>query len=194
MHFLIKNAILLGEVIFLVGEEIKYTILPWMDTLTVGKIIPPVIGLLVGYCFVEYLLKKFNYSIRRGSLSLVTNTVWPMLLNICIFSIAYWQWAFPIATVMGLIFLSVLRHELKVAHEDELEGFRGLNKEIRKLRAEAFADLSIEEQMAYKKTVKTHKFYWWIFLPAVVIIPFLIVLLLEQFGLGDYLFQVVYFE
>ncbi len=165
-----------------------------MDQLTPGKIIPPVVGLLIAYCIFEYFFKKFNYSVRRGTLSLISNTVWPILLNTCIFTIAYWQWAFPLATVMGLIFVSVLLHELKIAYEDEKEGYRGLNKEVRKLRAEAFADLPIEEQMAYKAKVKPHKFYWWIFLPLVVIIPFLIVLLLEQLGLGDYLFQVVYYE
>ena len=178
----------------MVKEEIKYAILPWMDQLTVGKILPPVIGLLVAYCVFEYFFKKWNYSMRRGTLSLITNTVWPLLLNTCIFAVAYWQWAFPLAAVMGLIFISVLRHELKVAHEDELEGYRGVNPEVRKLRAENFADLSIEEQMAYKQTVKPHKFYWWIFWPAVIVIPFLIILLLEQLGVGDYLFQVVYYD
>ncbi len=178
----------------MVSEPLTYTILPWMDPLTVGKLLPPAIGLLVAYCIFEYFFKKWNRSVRRGTLSLITNTVWPILLNFCIFALLYWQWAFPVATVIGLIFISVLQHELKVAHEDELEGFRGLSPAIRTIRAEMFADLSIEEQMEYKKTVKPHPFHWWIFLPAVVIIPFLAILLLEQLGLGDYLFQVVYFE
>ena len=175
-------------------EELKYAILPWMDQLTAGRIVPPIIGILVAYCIFERIFKKFNYSMRRGTLSLITNTVWPILINTCIFTIAYWQWAAPISAAIGLIFVSVLFHELKIAYEDELEGFRGVNKEMRKLRAENFADLPIEEQMAYKKTVKPHKFYWWIFWPAVVIIPLLIVLLLEQLGVGNYLFQVVYYE
>ena len=178
----------------MVKEELKYAILPWMDQLTAGKIIPPVIFLLVAYCIFEFFLKKFNYTMRRGTLSLISNTVWPMLLNICIFAVAYWQWAFPLAVVMALIFISVLSHELKIAHEDELEGFVGINPELRKLRAENFSDLPIEEQMAYKKTVKPRKFYWWLFLPAVVILPFLLILLLELLGVGDYLFKVVYYK
>ncbi len=175
-------------------EPLNYTILPWMDPLSVGKIIPTVVGILVAYCIFEFFFKKYNNSVRRGTLSLITNTVWPLTLNTCFFTVLYWQWAFPLSAVIGLIFISVIKHELKIAHEDELEGFRGLNPTIRQIRGEIFADLSIEEQMEYKKTVKPHKFYWWLFLPLVVIIPFLVVLLLEQFGLGDYLFQVVYFE
>ena len=76
---------------------------------------------------------------------------------------------------------------------DELEGRRGLNPLIRTVRAEIFNDLSIEEQMEFKKTVQPQKFYWWIFLPLVMILPFLTILLLERLGVGDYLFQVVYY-
>ena len=64
---------------------------------------------------------------------------------------------------------------------------------IRTVRAEIFSDLSIEEQLEFEKKVKPHKFYWWLFLPLVMVIPFLVVLLLEQLGVGDYLFSVVYF-
>ncbi len=172
----------------------KYTILPWMDALSAGHIVPVVLALLAAYCIFEFFFKRHNITMRRGTLALITNTVWPLLLNLCFFTLLFWQWAFVLSIVMGGVFIAIMRNELKVAYQDELEGFRGLSPEIRHIRAEAFADLTIEEQMAYKKTVKPHKFFWWCWLPLVVVLPFLLVLLLEQLGVGDYLFQVVYFN
>jgi hypothetical protein len=172
----------------------KYTILPWLNPLSASHIVFVVLGLLILYNIAERIFKRHNITMRRGTLALISNTVWPVLLNICFFTLIFWRWAFVLSLVMGVVFICIMHNDLKVAHQDELEGYRGLSPAIRSIRAEAFADLSIEEQMAYKKTVKPHKFYWWIWLPLVVVVPFLIVLLLEQLGVGDYLFQVVYFE
>lgn len=176
------------------SEPLKYTFFPWMDSMTVGRILPALFILLVGYSLFEYIFRKHNFSMRRGTLSIIGNTVWALLLNTCFFTIAYWKWAFAFSIICGLFFILVIRNELKVAYQDELEGYRGVNPEIRKLRAELFADLSIEEQMEFKKTVKPQRFPWYLWLPLVVIVPFLLILLLEQLGVGDYLFKVVYFE
>ncbi|MBQ6824891.1 MAG: hypothetical protein IJP27_09575 [Clostridia bacterium] len=175
-------------------EPLKYTFFPWMDSLTVGKIVPIAVGLLIAYCLFEYFFKKYNNSMRKGTLAIISATVWTMLLNICFFTVAYWRWAFLFSIALGIFFIIIVLHELKVSYQDELEGYRGLNPLIRGIRAEIFADLSIEEQMEFKKTVTPQKFYWFIWLPLVVILPFLIILLLEQLGVGDYLFNVVYFE
>lgn len=174
-------------------KDLEYAILPWFDQISAGRIVSVLVMLLIGYCLFEAVFKKFNCSMRRGTLSLIGNTIWPVLINAGIFTLAYWQWAFPLAIIVGGLFIIIMRYELKESYQDELEGYRGLNKEIRKLRAEAFADLSIEEQKEFKQKVKPQKFYWWIFWPAVVILPFLLVLLLEQLGAGDYLFKVVYY-
>lgn len=176
------------------AEPLKYTFFPWMDSMTVGRIVPALVAILVVYCIFEYFFRKYNNSVRKGTMAIVSNTVWPLLLNLCFFTIAYWQWALAFSIICGVFFIIVLRHELKIAYQDELEGYRGLNPTIRGIRAEIFADLSVEEQMEFKKTVKPQKFYWYIWLPLIVGIPFLITLLLEQLGVGDYLFQVVYFE
>lgn len=175
-------------------QPINYAVLPWMDPMSAGRILPAVIGLLVLYSILEYFFKKHNTTMRRGTLALIRNTVWTLLLNLCIFTVAYWQWAFLLAAGMGALFIVILRHELKTAYQEELEGYRGLNPQIRAIRAELFSDLSIQEQLDYKKTVRPQKFYWWIWLPLVVILPFLCILLLEQLGVGDYLFEVVYYE
>lgn len=172
----------------------KYTLLPWLDVLSAGKIIPPVGALLIIWCILAGLFKRWNSRIRRGHFAVVDNTVWPLLLNTVVFTVAFWKWAFPIAAGIGVIFIFVIRNEQKRALEDERVGMFGMNPTIKQLRGEAFNDLSVEEQMAYKEKVSPYKFYWWIYLPAVVILPFLLMLLLEALGVGDYLFQVVYFE
>lgn len=173
--------------------ELQYAILPWMEQISAGKILWVAALSLIAYCIFEAIFKRFNKSMRRGTLSLIGNTIWPLLINLGIFTVAYWQWALPLTIIVGVMFVFIMRHELKEAHTDELEGYRGLNPLIREVRAEIFNELSIEEQLEFKKTVKPHKFYWWIFLPAVVIIPFLLILLAEALGVGDYLFKVVYY-
>lgn len=161
--------------------------------MSAGRIVSVALVVLAAYCLFEQIFKRHNITMRRGTLALINNTVWPVVLNTCIFAVAYWQWAFPLALICGGIFIFIIRGELRRSYQDELEGYRGLFTEIRKIRAEAFADLSIEEQMEYKKSVKPQQFFWWIWLPAVVVLPFLLILLLEQLGVGDYLFSVYYF-
>lgn len=169
----------------------KYTILPWMDGVCAGYIIFGAMALLICYSIFEFFFKRHNLSMRRGTLAIIGNTVWPFCLNICIYALIYWYWAIPASLALSLIFWVIIRGELKTAHEEELEGCWGLFPAIRKIRGEAFADLSIEEQLAYKAHVKPQKFYWWIYVPALVILPFCIILLLERLGIGDYLFFVV---
>lgn len=175
------------------APELEYAILPWYDQVSAGYILAAAGSLLIAYCLFEAIFKRFNKSMRRGTLALIGNTVWPLMINIGIFSVAYWQWALPLTAAVGILFLFVIRHELKEAYTEEKEGYRGLNPLFREVRAEIFADLSIEEQMAYKEQVQPHKFYWWIWLPLMIAIPFLVMLLAEALGVGDYLFQVVYY-
>ena len=172
----------------------KQTYLPWLDVFSAGQILPVLGGLLIGWCILAALFKKFNSSVRRGHFAAVDNTVWPLLLNAIIFTVSFWQWAFPVALGIGGIFLWVIRNEQKRALEDERIGMFGMNEEMKRLRGEAYNDLSIEEQLAYKEKVKPYKFIWWIWLPLVVLLPFLLMLVLGACGVGDYLFRVVYFE
>lgn len=172
----------------------KYTMLPWMNPLSAGKIVIGAAAVLLFYNIFEYFLKKNNFSMSRGTLALISNTAWPLCLNFCAFTLFYWYWALPISMGISLLFVIIIRGELKTTREQELEGARGLNPHIRTLRSEAFADLSIEEQMEFKKNYRPHQFYWWLFLPLTIVLPFLAVLLLEQLGAGDYLFSIVYFE
>lgn len=172
----------------------KQTYLPWMDVLSAGRVVPPVIAVLIGWCIIAALMKKFNSSVRRGHFAVVDNTLWALLLNTLIFTVSFWQWAFPVAIGIGALFIWVIRNEQTRALEEERIGMRGMNAEMKRLRGEAFNDLSIEEQMAYKEKVKPYRFRWWLFWPAVVLLPFLLMLLLEALGVGDYLFRVVYFE
>ena len=101
-------------------KDLKYAILPWMEQITAGRIISVAAILLAAWCLFEAIFRRYNKSMRRGTLALISNTVWPLLVNLCIFCVAYWQWAFVLAAVVGLIFISVLRHELKEAYIDEL--------------------------------------------------------------------------
>lgn len=172
----------------------KQTYLPWLEVASASRIVPTILGLLFAWCLFSFFFKKINATVRRGTFSIIDNTVWGLLLNSMIFSLMFWYWAFPIAVGIGLVFISVIRYDLKRAFEDERIGMFGLNKELRMLSGEAYNDLSIEEQMAYKEKVPPYKFYWWVYLLLVVLLPFLLMLLLEQLGLGNYLFQVVFFE
>ena len=172
----------------------KETLLPWMDPLSAGHLVVTAVFILVLYNVFEYFFKRNNITMRRGTLAIISNSAWALCLNFCIFTLAFWYWAVPLSLALSAIFIVIIRGELKTAREEELDGAKGLTPEVRTARAELFSDLSIEEQLEFKKNYKPQKFYWWLYLILTVSLPFLLVLLLEQLGAGDYLFQVVYFE
>ncbi len=174
-------------------KKIEYTMLPWWDVMSAGYAVPVVLILLVLWAITAGLMKRFNSSIRRGVFAIIDGTVWPLLLNTVVFLVAFWNWAFPVAAGISLIFESVIRNELKRSLEDERVGMLGMNPTIKLLRGEAYNDLSVEEQLAYKEKVQPIRFTWWIHLLATVVLPFLLMLLLEQLGLGNYLFKVYYY-
>ncbi len=175
------------------GNKLEYTMLPWWDVMSAGRAVPVVLFLLVAWCLFAGLMKRYNSTLRRGHFSLLDNTMWPLLVNTVLYLVAFWYWAVPVAAGLGLIFESVIRNDLKRSLEDERQGMFGMNPHIKQLRGEAFNDLSVEEQMAYKEKVTPIAFSWWIHLLIVTVVPFLIVLLLEQLGLGNYLFRVYYY-
>lgn len=172
----------------------KYTVLPWMNALSAGRILIGIAFLLIGWCILEYFLKNYSRTLRRGTLAIMSNTAWALCLNAAICTVAFWRWALILSLAISLLFLVIIRGELKTAREEELEGARGVNPTIRQIRSELFADLSIEEQLAFKKAYQPVRLWWWLWLPLMIAIPFLAVLLLEQLGAGDYLFNIVYFE
>ena len=173
--------------------EPNYTVLPWMNNLSAGYIASCCVAGLFIWIFAENLLRKYNQTMRRGTLAIISNTVWPLLLNTCAFTLVFWYYALPFAVGCTAVFALIIRNELKTAREEELEGGIGLSKELRELRSEAFADLSIEEQKDYKANVKRQKCIWWLWAPLMIVLPFLAVLVLEKLGVGDYLFKVYYF-
>ena len=172
----------------------RVTLLPWMDTASAGHILTVTILFPVFYQIFEYIFRRYNLTMRRGTLAIIGNTVWPFFLNICFYALFYWYWALPLSVAFTLVFFAVIRGELKAAYEDERLGGWGVSKEIRKLRADAFGALSLEEQMAYKEDVRPQKFLWQLYFPALIVIPFLIVMLLSCLGVGEYLFVPVVLE
>ena len=162
--------------------------------MSASRVIPVVGSLLIAWCIFSFFFKKFNSTVRKGTFSIIDNTVWALLLNTVLFTLLFWNVAFPFALGVGGVFIAVIRNDLKRAFEEERIGMFGMNEEMRLLGGEAYNDLSIEEQLAYKEKVKPYKFDWWAFLLLVVVLPFLIMLLLEQLGLGDYLFETLYFD
>lgn len=173
--------------------KIEYTMLPWWDVLSAGKIVPILGFLLAGWALFAGLFKRYNASVRRGTFAVIDNTVWPLLLNSIIYTTLFWYWAAPISIGLSYVFEAIIRHEQKRAFEEERLGCFGLNKEIKTLRGEAFNDLSIEEQLSYREKVTPYRFCWWAHMLLCVILPFLLVLLLEALGAGNYLFKVYYY-
>ena len=173
---------------------IKYSVLPWRNTLSAGHILLGIAFFLLAYVIAEAVWRRHNQVMRRGTLAIISNTVWPLCLNAGIYTAAFWYWAAPLATGVAVLFFIIIRGELKTAREEELEGAVGTFAALRRLRAERFADLPIEEQMAYKAGVKPTRFLWWLWFPAVILLPFLLILLLEACGAGDYLFRVITFS
>ena len=72
-------------------SPINYTVMPWMDSVVIGYIVPIAIAVILAYSIFAFFFRRHNMTMRRGSFALITNTVWTMMINLCVFCLAFWQ-------------------------------------------------------------------------------------------------------
>jgi hypothetical protein len=80
--------------------------------------------------------------------------------------------------------------KVRDSNSEERTGVWGLNANIRRIRGELFNDMTPEEQVAYRETVKETKFYSPLFVALSLVAPVIAVVIYKLLDLG-YLFTPV---
>lgn len=169
------------------NSTLDKTLLPFESAITAAKIFGILTVAIIITYFVRAIVYKRALNLKRAPTGEVFYTVIAILFNTALYTFFYWQWALPVSVAISLVFMSATSHEVKEGNTELREGIWGLNKNIRSVRAEIFADLSKDEQLKYKSTVKEYKFLRVRFLAIAILVPILIVVAWHFLNIG-YLF------
>ena len=170
------------------GES--YGILPFSNTLTAAKIFFAIGGLIILYLIVRAVLYSRSLTLHRAPTSVACAYICASLVNMMLCVLFYWYWALPLCTVISLIFMFTSAGDVKDANSEERTGVWGLNRDIRRIRGELFNDMTPEEQIEYRNSVKEYRFNRPLFVIVTLLIPALFVLACYTSGLGYLFFPV----
>jgi len=144
-------------------EQNEYTVLPFYNNFTAAKLFAVFAIILIVYLIVKSIIHNRSLTIHRAPFAVVTGYIGASIVNIILFTFLYWQWALPISIIVSVIYAFTTNKEVNAANSEERAGVWGLNKDIRRIRGELFNDMSIEQQLKYRKNVKHYKFNYILF-------------------------------
>ena len=169
------------------NQVIDWTYLPWEEQGTAGNIcwVCFVIGAL--FLLVTQIIRRTNlgYDIHSAPFLSMECTVLALVINTAVYTLFFWYAAWAVSLAFSIAFYISARGIQKKIYSDEKDGKWGLFPDLRQVRGELFSDLSIEEQMEYKKKVDAtfKKLDPRLYFPLTVILPFLLILILKLCGL-----------
>lgn len=158
---------------FLTGDATG--ILPFDNALIAAKIFFTVLALLIVYTIVRAVVYSRSLTLHKAPAAVVCAFIGASLANILICIFFNWTFALLLCIVITVIFMLTARSEINDANSEERMGIWGLNKDIRRIRSELFNDMTVEEQLEYRKKVKEYKFNMPLFFAAAIAVPILFV-------------------
>ena len=170
---------------------IDWTYLPWEQQDTAGKICWACLLVGVFVLLTTQIIRRssLGYDIHEAPFVSLECTLLALAINVAIYALFFWYVAAVISTGFSLAFYWSARGMQNKIYYEEKDCKWGLCPQLRNIRGEMFSDLSVEEQLDYKKTVdasfKKLNPLW--YFPLTVLLPFGIILLLMLCGL-DYTF------
>ncbi len=169
---------------------LQKTLLPFQNAITAAKIFGVLVVLIIATYFIRAIVYKRALNLKRAPTAEVFYLLLATLFNTALYTFFYWQWALPVSVVISLVFMSSTSHEVKEGNNELRMGVWGLNKDIRTVRAEIFADLSPEKQVEYRENVKEYNFVKWRFLAFAILIPVVLVFVWHFLNIGYLFFPV----
>ncbi len=171
--------------------KLKYTILPFFDSITATKLFFVVGVLILLYCAVYAAVTRTAKNLHRAPTVVGFAYVGASLCNILMTTMFYWYWALPLCVMFTLVFMFPTASEVKSANTDERVGVWGFNKELCRIRGEIFNDMSIEEQISYRESVKEYRFNRPLFVAVTLLVPVIFVAALYAADIGYLFFPVL---
>lgn len=170
--------------------ESKYTLLPFLDVITAAKLFA-LFGLcIIAVAIVRAIVFKRALTLHRAKTEIVFGFISVSFINCLFTTFLYWQWAAGLSIVLGIVYAFSVSGKVRDSNSEERTGVWGLNADIRRIRGELFNDMTPEEQIAYRETVKETKFISPLFVVLSLVPPVLAVAVYRILDLG-YLFAPV---
>ncbi len=168
-----------------------YTVLPFLDITVTTRLLIVTFLVFVFTLVVKQIIFKNSMTLHRAPVSVIFAYICCSVVNVMFCTFLYWYWAVFLCTVMSLIYAFTTAREVKESGEEERMGIFGLNKDIRRIRGELFNDMSVEQQIEYRKNVKEYGFSKILFVVITLIIPALAIAVFHFLNIGYLFFPVL---
>ena len=168
-----------------------YTVLPFLDITITTRLLVATFLVFVFTLLVKQIVFKTSVSLHRAPVSVLFAYICCSVVNVMFCTFLYWYWAAFLCTVMSVIYAFTTAREVKESNEEERSGVYGLNKDIRRIRGEIFNDMSIEDQLEFKKSVKEYQFSKILFIVVTLIVPALAITVFHFLDIGYLFFPVL---
>lgn len=159
-------------------------LLPFEDPLTAAKLFFAVFALLLIYVITRAVIASRSMTIHRAQFAVVCSCIANSLANIFVSTFLFWYIALPLCMVITLIYMFATANEVYEANAEERSGVWGLNRDIRRVRSEIFNDMTQEEQIEYRKSVREFRFNKPLYMLISMAVPVLFILICAFSGAG----------
>ena len=167
---------------FFIGDAAG--LLPFKNALTAAKLFFAVFFLLIVYAIVRAVVYRRSLTLHKAPTAVVFSYIASSLANILVCIFFSWFLALPLCIILTLIFMFTTKSEVNDANAEERSGVWGLNSDIRRIRGELFSDMTVQEQIDYRNSVKEYNFNMWLFGIVSIAVAVLFIAACYFFGAG----------
>ena len=168
-----------------------YTALPFLNFKTSATLMSVFFIIFLAVITVRAIVFKKSLSLHSGKTSVFFSYVACSIVNVMFCTFLYWYWAIILSAVISCVYAFCAAREVKESNEDARMGIYGLNKEIRRIRGELFNDMSPEQQIEYRKTVKEMTFSKPLFIIITLCIPIIAIAIFYFADIGYLFFPIL---
>lgn len=172
------------------SDSLSHTLLPFYDALTATRFFFIFFILIILCSALRAVVFRRSMTLHRAPTAVVFSYIGASLANMLLCSVFYWYWALPLCIIITAVFAYSASTDVKEANNEERMGIWGLNKDIRRIRGELFNDMTVEEQLKYRQSVKEYKFHVLPFFAVTLLAAALFAAVCKLSGLGYLLFPV----
>ena len=167
--------------------ESEYTMFPFVSAITSARLAVITFFIFVLVIAVRMVVFSRSLTLHKAPTTIIFAYIACSFANVIFTTFLYWYWALPLCLVISVIYAYTTAREVREADSEERMGIWGLNKDIRKIRAELFSDMTVEKQLEYAKGIKETDFSKPMFIIITMAVPVLAILIFYFMNI-DYLF------
>ncbi|MBR5782968.1 MAG: hypothetical protein IKY33_01940 [Clostridia bacterium] len=166
---------------------IDWTYLPWDKQSVAGYICWACVLICAAFLIVTQIIRRTNmgYDIHCAPFVSMECTMLSLCINTAVFALFFWYAALAISLGFAAVFYLAARGMQNKIYHDEKDGKWGLFSDLRQVRGELFSDLTVEEQLEYKKKIDAtfRKLDPRLYFPLVILLPFVLMVIMKMCGL-----------